>query len=122
MNARAIRYLDDLREALSTDSRFLALQRAEKALEGSPKAKELALSCQKARGRYLTLRVELGEEDEETRLALKAFHQAKLALDLEPSAKEYNEAYALCRALLQELDETLFGGLKEKRLCGGRHD
>ena len=115
MNARAIRYLDDLREALSTDSRFLALQRAEKALEGSPKAKELALACQKARGRYLSLRVELGEEDEETRLALKA-------LDLEPSAKEYNEAYALCRALLQELDETLFGGLKEKRHCGGRHD
>ncbi|MDY6392789.1 MAG: YlbF family regulator [Bacilli bacterium] len=122
MNALTYRYLNDLRDAMDSDPRTKRLAEAETKLREDPEASKLFLKAETARGEYLSKRLELGEEAEETRAALKVFHEAKKALDLHPSAREYSSYYAEVAWLYREIDAILFGAFKSHRRCGGNHD
>ena len=105
---------------MDEDPRTLALAEAKKRLDLDEEAKNLFVLAQKAREIYLTRRLELGEEAEETRLALKEFHARKLALDEHPSAREYNRLSAELSWLYRTLDDILFGPFKQPLPCEGK--
>ena len=107
---------------MDSDPRTKRLSEAETKLREDPEASKLFLKAETSRGEYLSKRLELGEEAEETRAALKVFHEAKKALDLHPSAREYSSYYAEVAWLYREIDAILFGAFKSHRRCGGNHD
>ncbi len=122
MKETTLRALDDLRIAMEEDPRLLSLAEAEKTVNEDPELGPLYQAAEKARADYLLSRVESGEEDEKTKACLKRLHEAKLALDLHPSAFEYSRCYAEVNGLLRQIDEILFAPFKDNIPCGGHHD
>lgn len=119
MNEATIKSLYDLAEAMENDPRTRALFEAEKKLEASPKSAELATKARVTREEYLKRRLELGEEDEATKVALHQFYLAKKELDLDPLSREYSILFHEVNQIYRELDEILFGPFREKKRCGG---
>ena len=104
------------------DQRTLDLLSAEQRLQQDEEAKALLSKVKDARTAYLYSRLEEGEDSEKTKECLKALHQAKLELDLCPSAKDYSRLFSEVNGLLREIDAILFGSFREKSGCGGNHD
>ena len=122
MKAVTLRRLMDLRSAMDEDPRVLALAEAEKALMADPALAPLLEEKEAAQTAYLSARLEYGENDEKTFACQKRLYQAKLALDLHPSAKEYSLRFAEVNGMLRNVDAILFGDFREPLRCGGKHD
>ena len=118
MDQKTYRHIDDLRRCMEEDPRTKAFSEAKKLLEEDPVARTLYEEAEKARADYLSLRLELGESDEETLAAMKVFHQKKLALDEHPSASEYRRVSAELNLLYRALDDILFGPFQSHPDCG----
>ena len=122
MEAKTLKDLSALRETIKNDPRVKALDDAEKALKEDTTLAPLLQEKEEAEAAYLLSRVEEGEESEATKRCLKRLHEAKLALDLHPSAREYSSHYAEVNALYRLIDDILFGDIRERPRCGGKHD
>ena len=121
MNDVSLRLLDDLSSALENDSRFSSLKKEEEAAFSKQECRLLFEEASRCREAYLTLRLEKGEEDEETILAKKAFHAAKTKLEEEPRVANYREKYAQADAVYRQIDEILFGEYRGHLSCKERH-
>ena len=122
MNAITLKRLQDLRNAMESDPRVKRLEEAEAVLKADPSLSLLLEKKNEALGRYLTIRLECGEDSEEAKEALKTLHQAKLALDEQPSAREYSLRFSELNLLYLQIDDILFGPYREKARCGVKHD
>ena len=121
MNEITLRRLQDLRQCIKEDGRMLALSQAEKAMLQDPEVKRLYEEKENARVKYLTLRLEAGEEAPETLQAREELRLKEIELNEKPSAKEYSARFSDVRFLMQEVDGVLFGPFRVHSTCGGRH-
>ena len=117
MEASTREILLSLASALSSDSRNLALSKAEKALEESEEVRELSRKTKEAYEAYGYSADHFGLESEETKKKQHELYLAKKALDEHPLSQEYNARFALVRRLYAEVDAILIGPYREKRVC-----
>ena len=121
MKEVTLRLLSDLALALQKDPRVLSLSKEEEDLRGNADATAKIETARKCRETYLTLRLERGEEDEETILAKKAFFQAKKSLEEEGEVASYRHDYALVSDIYRQLDSILFDDYRGNLSCKERH-
>ena len=122
MTAKTLEALDNLVIALSSDSRIIELAKEEEELGKDEAAFTLAKKKDEAFARYMTLRLENGEKDEQTEIAKRELSIAKKEMDLSPAARRYRKAYAEVSALYRQMDEILFGEFRQSVRCGMKHD
>ncbi|MCR5348949.1 MAG: hypothetical protein K6E59_05015 [Bacilli bacterium] len=106
---------------MEEDPRSLALASVEAALVSDSGVFPLYQEKEVARAEYLRLRLEEGEDSQETKKAASVLREKEIALNQAPSAKEYSRLFTEIRFLTQEVDELLFGPFREKTPCGGNH-
>jgi hypothetical protein len=114
--------LDDLaalKAALASDSRLVALEKAEQALYRDPSFIVLAEKKDAAERAYEDVLSYHKETDPEALQLQQALYQAKLALDEHPLAQAYNAAYIPVRDLYMALDDILYAPFRKKSLFEG---
>ncbi len=115
------RLLLDLAKAIEHDPRVLRLRQDEAELSADEGVAPLLEEAKKRREDYLVLRLELGENDEKTVDAKRAFYQAKLHLDENQASAQYRHSYASVSDLYREIDEIIFAPYRRLSGCKETH-
>ncbi len=109
--------LDELKAALNNDSRVIAMKEAEQKLYEDPELIKLVLKKNAVEDDYqLTLKSH-GEKSEEAKAIQKELYEIKLALDTNPTAKAYNDAFIVVRDLTMYIDDILYGQFRRKSVA-----
>jgi hypothetical protein len=117
MQEKTLQALSKLSALLKEDPRVLRLEKAEKEATLSEEVRSLSTSMQEKADAYVDARSHYGEEGALTLAAQKELYLAKKALDSNPLAWEYSQAYAVIRRLYADIDSVIYGPYREKRKC-----
>lgn len=116
--------LKELHQALNSDSRVVELDSLEKELSSDKTLFDLSKRLQLAEEDYSFVCSSFPDDKKKISESQKKLHLAKLALDEEPLAKKYNEAYKKVSYLYMEIDDIIFAPFRGKTLTikGENHD
>src|SRR5574344_205101 len=116
--------LAELHGALSSDSRVKELDSLEKQLANDKALISLSKRLQLAEEDYSFVCSAFPDDKKKIQESQKKLHLAKLALDEEPLAKKYNEAYKKVSYLYMEIDDVIFSPYRGASLTikGENHD
>ena len=109
--------LDELKSALNNDSRVVAMKAAEQKLYEDPELIKLVLRKNDIEDEYQLMIKSHGENSEEAKATQKQLYEIKLALDTNPTAKAYNDAFIVVRDLTMYIDDILFGQFRRKSIA-----
>lgn len=112
--------LRQLKQAIASDPRMVALSKAEMALESDLEARRLAEEKEKKTRSYEEARFTYGEESEQAKEAWHSLYLIKKELDELPVSESYRKAYAKMAALYREMDSLLFDPFRDETSCGGK--
>lgn len=113
MNAILLNKINDLKDALASDERILALGRAEKAMEEDEEVMRLAYQKDQAETAFNDALRHFGESSTEVKSAQKNLFVAKSILEIHPLVRAYLLAYREVRILYEEINEKLFAPFRE---------
>lgn len=109
--------LEELKGAINNDPRVIAMKEAEEKLYGDPELIKLVMKKNSIEDEYqLTLKTK-GEKSPEAKAIEKQLYEIKLALDTNPTAKAYNDAFIVVRDLLMYVDDILYGPFRRKSIA-----
>ncbi|MFA5421924.1 MAG: YlbF family regulator [Bacilli bacterium] len=113
MNKDLLDKISDFKNLLDNDSRVLALNEAEKAMEMDEEVMSLAYQKDLAETAYSDALRHHGEQSREGKATRKKLFEAKSKLDKHPLVRTYLEAYRGVRILYEEINEVLFAPFTE---------
>lgn len=116
MEERIEKAISEFASLLKEDARVKALKEKEALMMEDEEAIHLANRLHEAEETYSFV-VSTNDKKEIDR-AKKNLHQAKLALDMHPSVKAYNEAFVAVRDLYMQIDDLFFGPYRKKVISG----
>ncbi len=119
MEVLTVNLLNELREALASDQRVLALSEAESALSSNEEAKAKKLLADKAEETYEEAMKLHGQDSAEAKAALHDLYLAKKALDELPVSVQYNKCFQEVRRLYDEIDSRVLGPFRSLPRCKG---
>lgn len=108
MNERLYQELNELRDLMKNDERFLKLDELNKALNNSEEVMKLSYQKEMAIVAYEDALNHFGKNSEELKKAQQNLAKCKLDLDNHPLVKEYYLALQKVRKIDQEINEKLF--------------
>lgn len=111
MNDNVWKQVQELRDGLKSDPRILRLDELEKKVNDNQEIKRLFSTLKEKEDAFVHAN---HANKEEMAKANRELHEAKLALDSLPLAKEYNVAYVEVRDLYMAIDDILFGDYRRK--------
>ena len=111
--------LNELREALASDQRVLALSEAEQALSSDEEARNKKLLADQAEEAYENAMKLHGQDSPEAKEALHELYLAKKALDELPVSLQYNKCFQEVRRLYDEIDGRVLGPFRSLPRCKG---
>ena len=121
MKQTCLRLLEDFATALEEDERLTRLRLDEEAMLSDPVSRKLHETMKQKGEAYQRLRLELGENAEETKRAKRELAKAKEELDLSEKGEAYRHSYAKVAILYQALDEIVYGPYRQHRACKEKH-
>jgi hypothetical protein len=119
MEKELVENLLSLKAAMKEDPRLQRLDSLERRISQDPKVIELAQKKDAAERAYADALSYRKLQDPEVLSLQKALYSAKLALDEDPLANEYNAAYIAVRDLYMAIDDILFKDFRKKSLFEG---
>lgn len=108
MNEKIFKQVRELKEAMDSDPRVVRLNELDKKVNEDAEVKRLFAVLKEKEDAFVHC---INEKKAETNHEL---HEAKLALDSLPLAKEYNVSYIEVRDLYMMIDDILFGPYRKK--------
>ena len=110
-----------LKKAIDEDKRIKTLDALEEKISSSKEIASLSKEMKNKAEVYANSLYFDGSDSNATPTAQKELYKAKLALDTNPLAKEYNDAYKDVRRLLSLVDTCLFAKYSLNVSCGEKH-
>lgn len=104
--------LDKLNNELANHPRILALNKMEKIMENDEEVILLARDKEKQENHYNDALKLYSENSEEVINARKALYKAKESLESHPIVIEYLKCYRMVKELYNEINKTIFDGIK----------
>lgn len=108
--------LVSLKAAIASDSRVVLLNSLEKKLAEEPALIELSKKLRVCEDDYSYIVSAFPDDKKKIAESQHRLHLAKLALDEEPLAHDYNEAFKEVSYLYMELDDVIFSPYRMKSL------
>lgn len=108
MEEKTLKALDELKQAMAMDERFINLKIAEERMINDEEVKTLSKNKELKEEEYETSLSRFGNKSELTLASQKKLYEAKLALDSHPLVKEYTAAYIKVRDIVNLIDDLLF--------------
>ena len=116
MEKNLLSALEELKEALESDSRLIKVKEAEALCVSNIEVQRLSKAKDEAKELYSSLKGKRPSNDPELVEAEKKLYQAKLALDNHPLVKDYTSKYIKVRDLYMAIDDILFSPFRGKSL------
>jgi predicted RND superfamily exporter protein len=122
MDSNIITKSEELKALMKKDPRIIRLDNLEKELYKHPELVEQSKKMNDLVNQYeLALKIH-PRDSKEVQALYHQVYEAKLALDKNPIAKEYNEAFIAVNDLYMAIDDIIFGPYRHKILVGENHD
>ncbi len=117
MENNLAKVLEEFKGAFDNDPRVIAMKKAEEKLYEDPELIKLVLKKNAIEDQYQMVLKTKGEKSEEAKAVEKELYEIKLALDTNPTAKEYNDAFIVVRDLTMHIDDIVFGPYRRKSIA-----
>lgn len=105
-----------LKEQIKSNKIYLDLIESEKEMENNDEVIKLAILKDQANDKYNDFVKYFKDDSNEVKQARKELYLAKEKFESHPLVKKYLENYQKLRLMLNEINDIIFDGLKEK-LC-----
>ncbi|MCQ2801334.1 MAG: YlbF family regulator [Bacilli bacterium] len=108
MNQNLLEKVTNLKEEINNSPEVKELNRLNSLLENDEEVMKLCYRKDCAVTKYEDALKHFGENSDETILAQKELHQAKLELDSNELVKKYNEQFKIVRKIYDKINEEIF--------------
>lgn len=117
MENNLVKVLEEFKSAFDGDPRVIAMKKAEEKLYEDPELIKLVLKKNAIEDTYQMVLKTKGDKSEEAKAVEKELYEVKLALDTNPTAKAYNDAFIVVRDLTMYIDDVIYGPFRRKSIA-----